>query len=350
MISPIDGKQVRKSMIRVLHVIPGTPGEGFGMIFDKRQAASVRDAGVDVKTFFLTSRVSPSSLWRELCELRREIKEFKPDLIHAHYGTMTAFLCAFGTSTPLVVTYRGSDLNPTRSVSRLRSVGGRVLSQLAALRAVHIICVSRGIKQRLLWRRSLVTIIPTGVNLELFTPQDRNEARSLLGWSPSEQVVLFNAGVSPRVKRLDLAQAAFTCASERRSNLRLVVLNGSVDPKVVPAYMSAADCLLFTSDNEGSPTVVQEALACNLPIVSVEVGDVVERVQGVQPTRIVARDPQILGEALLQVLALERRSNGRENVASVAEDKLAQDVRGVYESVLEKRPFRSTLRVLLRVR
>jgi glycosyltransferase involved in cell wall biosynthesis len=332
-------------MIKVLHVIPATPGEGSGMIFAKRQVASVQDAGVEVNTFFLTSRVSPSSLWREWRELRREIKQFKPDLIHAHYGTMTAFLCAFGTTAPLVVTYRGSDLNPTRSVSHLRSIWGRVLSQLAALRASRIICVSRSLKERLLWRRSLVTVIPTGVNLELFAPSDRNEARSFLGWSPSEQVVLFNVGRSPRVKRLDRAQAAFDIASGRRANLRLVVLNGGTDPKLVPVYLSAADCLLFTSDNEGSPNIVKEALACNLPIVSVEVGDVVERLAGVHPARIVERDPQILGEALLEVLALERRSNGRELVASIAEDKLAQDIKGVYESVLEQRHFRSPLRI-----
>ena len=84
-------------MIKVLHVIPATPGEGAGMIFAKRQIASVRSAEVDVVTFYLTSRVSLSSLWKEWQQLRREIANVKPDLIQAHYGTMTAFLCAVGT-------------------------------------------------------------------------------------------------------------------------------------------------------------------------------------------------------------------------------------------------------------
>jgi len=332
-------------MLRVLQVIPATPGNGFGMIFAKRQASSIQQAGVEIDVFFLTSRVSPTSLWKEWGELRKRIREFKPDLIHAHYGTMTAFLCAFGTATPLVVTYRGSDLNPTRSVSRLRSIWGRVLSQLAALRASAIICVSRGLKQRLFWCRSRVTVIPSGVNLELFSPQQRDEARSTLGWSNTEEVVLFNCGVTPRVKRLDLARSAFDFASQHRPNLRLVVLEGATDPKLVPVYLNASDCLLFTSDNEGSPNIVKEALACNLPIVSVEVGDVVERVAGVHPTKVVSRDPQQLGEALLEILSIAERSNGREIVASISEDKLAQMIKGIYQSVVDNKPFRANLRL-----
>ena len=53
------------------------------------------------------------------------------------------------------------------------------------------------------------------------------------------------------------------------------------EPARVPDLMNAADCLLVTSDAEGSPTMVQEALATNLPVVSVDVGDIAERLEGV---------------------------------------------------------------------
>ncbi|HKE58230.1 MAG TPA: glycosyltransferase [Pyrinomonadaceae bacterium] len=330
-------------MMKVLNVIPATPGEGSGMIFAKRQVASVGSAGVDVVTFYLTSRVSVSSLWREWQQLREEISKTKPDLIHAHYGTMTAFLCAFGTGLPLVITYRGSDLNPTPNVSWLRSVWGRALSQLAALRASKIICVSEGLKDRLLWRRSRVSIIPSGVNLALFFPRNRDEARAALGWSATEKVVLFNAGAASRIKRLDLATAAFEYASQRQPNLRFQVLNGTTNPDQVPVYLSAADCLLFTSDNEGSPNIIKEALACNLPIVTVPVGDVAVRVVGVEPTRIVARDPRLLGEAVLELLALDGRSNGYEMVQIIGEEKLAHEIRALYEAAVQSTPFESNL-------
>ncbi|NJO06276.1 MAG: glycosyltransferase family 4 protein [Chloroflexaceae bacterium] len=85
--------------------------------------------------------------------------------------------------------------------------------------------------------------------------------------------------------------------------------------------MNAADCLLFTSDYEGSPNIVKEAMACNLPIVSVDVGDVVERLKDVQPSRIVQRDPHDLGQAVADILTMGKRSNGRE----IAERELSNE-------------------------
>src|SRR5262249_21309276 len=138
----------------------------------------------------------------------------------------------------------------------------------------------------------------------------RDEARLRLGWGLDERVVLFNAGREPKVKRLDLARAAVEAARRRCGDIRFAVLDGYVDPKEIPTWMNAADCLLFTSDWEGAPTVIQEALACDLPIVSVNVGDVPERLQGVSPSCIVARDPEALGGALADILETRERSNG----------------------------------------
>ena len=55
--------------------------------------------------------------------------------------------------------------------------------------------------------------------------------------------------------------------------------------------MNACDALLFVSMYEGSPNIVKEALACNLPIVSVAVGDVAERLEGVAGCTCRSADP-----------------------------------------------------------
>jgi glycosyltransferase involved in cell wall biosynthesis len=149
------------------------------------------------------------------------------------------------------------------------------------------------------------------VSLERFDIISKKEARGLLEWMDEDRVVLFNAGKGRGGKRLDLAQEAVKVAHTYINNFRFVVLDGNVPPGKVPILMNAADCLLMTSDYEGSPNVVKEAMACNLPVVAVNVGDVPERLRDVQPSRIVTRDPQALGQAIADILKLNCRSNGR---------------------------------------
>src|SRR5215475_124653 len=169
------------SPIRVLAVIPG---DGCGASFDfaRRQVESLKALNVDVRPYFLLSRTSPLAVLREYMQLRRNIRQFRPHLIHAHYGTITSFVCAISTFTPLVITFRGSDMQGDHDYSPLRSWIAQLLSQLSSLRARRIICVSRGLRDRLWCRRKRAVVIPTGVNLRLFHPQSKEHARALLGW------------------------------------------------------------------------------------------------------------------------------------------------------------------------
>ena len=321
--------------IRVLFVIPGE-SDGASMIFVKRQLDAIQKNGVVGRSFFLSSRTSPRQIFNELRLLRKEIIEFKPDLIHAHYGSVTACLSVIASRLPVVVTYRGSDLNPEPGVFWFRTVIGRLLSQLAALRSRAIICVSNPLRERLWWNRGLVTVIPTGVDTMVFYPFDRKKAREQLGWRKEELVVLFNAGRNPRLKGLDMVEAAVDVAKKHCGDIRLFVLNGCVDPKKIPVFMNASDCLVLSSRHEGSPNVVKEALACNLPIVSVNVGDVSERLAGVQPSAIVERDPRKIGRAVAEILKIRERSNGFAAIGELSMDKCTKSIISVYESIIAR--------------
>jgi glycosyltransferase involved in cell wall biosynthesis len=106
----------------------------------------------------------------------------------------------------------------------------------------------------------------------------------------------------------------------------------------MPLYMSASDTLLLTSSHEGSPTVVREALANGLPVVSTDVGDVRERIQGVPGCAVVpSADPQALADALRTVLSQQ----GGERQASpqalgLDEHRLTQQVIDLYQALLER--------------
>jgi glycosyltransferase involved in cell wall biosynthesis len=295
--------------MRVLTVIPGD-GRGPAYVWARRQKESLERAGIEVRPFYLSSRTSPERLGSEWRRYQAVLHEFDPNVVLGHYGAMTGFFCAYGTRRPVVITFHGSDLNPCPSVNRLRLGVGHGLSQLAAQRARRIICVSRQLLGRLRWGRERATVIPMGVDVHRFSPRPRREARDLLHWGHDEPVVLFNAGLDPAVKRLDLAEAAFAIARTRVPDLRLHVMRGDVDPDDVPLHMAAADALLLTSDYEGSPMVIKEAVSSGLPIVSVDVGDVRERLESVSPSRITAREPEALAAGVLELLADGRRSDG----------------------------------------
>jgi glycosyltransferase involved in cell wall biosynthesis len=244
---------------------------------------------------------------------------------------MTAFLAIVSTALPIIITYRGSDLNPNRSRGWLRKAVGTLLSQIAALRVARIICVSNQLKNKLWWRRDRVSVIPTGVDTTIFYPRCSHEARQQLGWGLEERVLLFNAG-DPICKRLDLARAAVQIAESMCGRIRFVALDGNVPPGLIPSMMNAADCLLLTSDWERSPNVVKEAIACNLPVVSVDVGDVRERLHGVRPSKIVPRDATEIGRGVAEMLRLGQRSNGGESMNDLSSEVISQRVVSVYRA------------------
>lgn len=297
----------------------------------KRQMESLRRDGCEIEMFFLRSRTDMAELFRERCRLRTRIAEFRPNLVHANMGTMTAFFCVVSTRLPLIISYRGSDLNPRGPEDTFwRWLFGHVLSQVSALRAASIICVSKGVRSKLWWRLDRAHVMPTGVDPQLFRPMPREEARKRMGWGNGERVVLFSAGVTARNKGIELVLGSMEVARALCGEVRLEIMDGSTDPDDVPWAMNAADCLVFGSYYEGSPNVIKEAVSCNLPVISVEVGDVRERLDGVSPSVIVARDPKAMGAAVAEMLRRPVRSNGHSTIAGISEKAVAEKIMEIY--------------------
>jgi teichuronic acid biosynthesis glycosyltransferase TuaC len=321
--------EVPRCSLRILAVIPGTD-EGSSFVFARRQIDSLKKLGHSIDTFHLRSRTSPVATIREGLRLRRVLAKLQPDLVHAHYGTVTSCLCALCVRAALVITFRGSDLNPASEVATLRAVSGLLLSQLSTFRAQAIICTSKQLKTRLWWRRENAVVIPSGVDLELFKPGGQGVARQELSLPLSEKIVIFNAGTNPILKGLGLAQQAVAIAEKSVGRIRFIQLDGAVSPNRIPLYMNAADCLVLASKAEGSPNVVKEAMACNLPVVGVNVGDSAEQLQGVSASHIVDRDPIAMGEAIAEVLKAGQRSNGRERIERYSQQAVARLISDVY--------------------
>jgi glycosyltransferase involved in cell wall biosynthesis len=284
------------------NMYPTAERPAFG-IFVARQVASLERAGMAVAVETVSGHRGAADYWHARRRIARQVREFRPDLIHAHYG-LTSIPSA-GQGVPFVVTLYGDDING-QSTGRGRITFKSRLSVLATqllnLAAARVLVQSEAMQSRL-WpsARARSDVVPSGIDEDLFSPRPRGEARQHLGL-PSEGWVLgfVNSGGQP-TKRLDLAQAT-AAELERRGHKVTLLVAEKVSAAEMPWYYRASDCLLMTSDLEGSPNCVKEALACGTPIVSVPVGDVPQVVDSAERGRITDRNPAALADAVADLL------------------------------------------------
>ena len=322
--------------IRVLMITSAwpTPGQPRTTHFIKRQADFLRAAGVVVDVFHFDGEQRPSQYARAWVRARRQLDPARYDLVHAQFGQ--SGLLALPKRLPLVVTFRGSDLLGIVSDGNGRYTWkGRVLqgvSRLVARHADAVIVVSEPMK-RCLPPSVLAAVIPSGLDLELFRPLPRDEARRSLNLRLDRRYVLFVGKPTQARKRAALARRAVELL-ERSCPAELITAWG-VPHQDVPLYMNACDALVCTSMQEGSPNVVKEALACDTPVVSVPVGDVPTRLAGIEGCELCADDrPETIAAALARVLRRGQRVRGRATVAGLDEALLTQQVIAIYRSVL----------------
>jgi teichuronic acid biosynthesis glycosyltransferase TuaC len=307
-------------------------------IFVKTQADSLRELGLTIDTLAVRGYARRGAYVRAARELALARSRPDYDVVHAHYGH-AGVLGRLQVRAPLVISYCGDDLLGTPAADGSNTLKSRVEAMLfrqVARVASATITKSAAMEERLPAScRPRNHVIPNGVDLDRFKPIPRLEARRQLGWDPDEPTVLF-AG-DPRIPRKNhpLAVRACELAAASIPGTRLRVASG-LDPAHVPLMMSAADVLLLTSRLEGSPNVVKEAMAAELPVVSTPVGDVEERVDGVDGCYVRPHDAEALGDALVAALRHGRAPGARDAVAGVALEAVARRVIGVYQSVLAR--------------
>ena len=176
--------------------------------------------------------------------------------------------------------------------------------------------------------------ISTGVDLSLFKPCSKQEARKIVGLPIDQKIILFIGNPINPIKRHSLAQQAVSLISDEMPNIKLKVCH-NVSPESMPNYFNAADILIITSAHEGASMTAIEALACNVPIVSVDVGHIRQYVESIDGCSVCADDrPETIASELKRVIKDKKRINGREVVKDMDEALIAKRVIDVYEQVL----------------
>jgi len=286
-----------------------------------QQAEQLRRFGHTVDVVNILGFRSKLNYLKGAVDVLRKTRSTPYDIVHAHYG-FTALPAWFRFHAPLVLTLHGSDL-----------LGGhfeRLCSWVIWRFADAVIVVSEEMRQRVPG-----IVIPCGVDLNQFRPYNRDEARARLGWPLDKYLILFPFDPRRRVKRYDLAKAAVERLTEEGIRAELVTVFG-VENREMPWHYSAADAMLLCSDREGSPTSIKEALACDLPVVATDVGDVREILSGVAGTQVCTHEVNEIARNLRETLDVPRNGRFERRAAMAKYDQAltVEKIIGVYNKVL----------------
>ena len=265
--------------------------------FIVEQANALVEQGCEVEYFGIVGKGIKGYL-KAYKGLVKKIKEFKPDIVHAHYG-LSGLMANLQRSVPVVTTYHGSDIN-LPNVLKLSKIAMR-------LSAFNIFVSQRNVD--IAKPKKNFLLLPCGVNLPEYNEENVIAIKKQLNWQDSKKYILFAGAFDNRVKNAPLAIESVGLLE----NLELVELKGYTREQVT-ALFYAVDAFLMTSFTEGSPQVVKEAMACGCPIVSVDVGDVAERIDGLEGCYIAASNSQDIAEKLNIVLSQNSRTKGRDRI------------------------------------
>jgi len=256
--------------------------------------------------------------------LLRKIKSSNYDLIHAHYG-LSGLISVLQFKFPVVVTFHGSDINNKKT---------NLISSFVSLCSKWRIFVSQKMLERIVIKpKSHFSVIPCGVNVNIFHSMSKREAKSRLDLSNKRRYILFSSGFDNKIKNYPLAKSAVEKLNNKVELLELKNFSRSE----VNLHINACDLLLMTSFSEGSPQVVKEAMACNCPIVSTDVGDVKEVIENTKGCYITSFEPEDVAEKIKLALDFGKRTNGRQRIIDLGLDSntIAKKIFDIYTNILK---------------
>ncbi|MBW1997566.1 MAG: glycosyltransferase [Deltaproteobacteria bacterium] len=317
-----------------------------------------------------------TSIWRHMPEFVHRVKRFREesgvhyDLIHSHYwlsGWAGRHLASLW-GVPQVMMFH--TLGMVKEVTMgSREPQLRIPCERSLTRDSSLIIAPTEREKDLLLRYygaspGNISVIPCGVNLELFRTIEKDFARDYLGFN-GEQIILFVGRIVP-LKGIDRLLLALSCLKPR-DNLRLVVIGGDeqcqaevdrlknlsedlrlkdcvsflglVGQEKLPYFYSAADLCVFPSYYESFGLVALESLACGTPVVATNVGDLENIIlEGKTGYVVHDSDPGSLADKIALLLSLSKARGEaigsiRSSIARYSWDNIAEAILGEYRRI-----------------
>ena len=309
--------------------------------FVTEQGEAIRALGHEVEFFLIRGNYLKARK-----ALMAKIREWKPDIIHAHYG-LSAITAELQSEVPVVTTFHNGETH-----SRLVNL----MSSLFSLRAKHVIYVAPHIREMSYFKARNYSIIPCGVTLEDCFLMDKAEARKKLGWDQNKKYIMFGGAFSDLRKNYPLLKEAVDILNRtpytihHTPDIICIEMKGLSRAECV-LRMNAADVFALPTKNEGSPQALKEAMACNCPIVATDVADIKHLLGDLPGHYILANkkgngawwvgdehSAEDLAELLKQALAFSGRTEGRKRIVelSYTNELVAKQIIKIYEGIIGK--------------
>jgi teichuronic acid biosynthesis glycosyltransferase TuaC len=287
------------------------------------QVEEIRRRGIEVDFFgFPPGRSHYLPATRRLRRLLRREAPF--DLVHAHYG-LAGWCARLAGARPLIVSFHGTDVRHP-AVGRLsRRLIRRIDLSAVVSRALFV--PEHGRPGLPLLHGSAV--LPCGPDLSRFGPMPRAEARERLGLAVDGRYLLFPANPRRPEKRADRAEElAAACGAELLSG-------GGIEPGQMRLWFNAANAVVVTSDYEGFGMVCIEALACDVPVLSTDVGIAPFALSGIEGTLCAPFDLDAWrAVASAHLESPDPRVAGAGRAASLASGRMAERTIEAYRDLL----------------
>jgi len=318
--------------MKVLFVSSGN--SHYGVVpFIRNQGESLAKQGVEVDFYPLEGK-GLSGYLKNIKKLRKHLIHNNYDLLHAHYSLIGMITVLTLTKKPIVLSLMGSDAYGDYNLEGkriLKSYLPMIITQILQPFLNVIIVKSKNI-MKYVYRKKITHLVPNGVNFDRFKPMNREECRQKLGLPLDKKLVLFLANPDDPRKNFQLLEKSIPHLQTKNVE---VINPFPIKNEDFPYYLNACDVFVLTSYNEGSPNVIKEAMACNCPIVSTDVGDVKEVISGTEGCYLVSFDHLSLASNIDKVLKRNRKTKGRNNIPHLNDEKVAEKIISIYQSVLK---------------
>lgn len=294
-------------------------------VFIKDQTDALLASGIDIDFFGIKGKgvIGYLSNYKKFIQ---KLKEFKPDLIHAHYGLSGAFAIIQG-HIPVVITFHNGE-TLTRK--------GNLISSTAALFSSFNIYVARHIYElSYLKRKRKSIILPCGVDLDKITLIPKEQAQQIMNLPAGKKNILFGGPFDNLRKNVSLAREAIALMD--RQDINLIELKNWSREQVY-TLLCGCDLMLLTSKSEGSPQIVKEAMACNCPVVATDIADIRQLLENTDGCYITDFQPDDIAKKISLVLAAEKRANGRDRILELELDNkiIAGKLAEIYTGVINQ--------------
>lgn len=312
--------QNKSKVLIVTNMYPNEENPNQG-IFIKEQVDSIKKLAPDLEVDLLhiKGRDSIFNYLKAIFHVRRLVKEKKYNLIHAHYG-LAGLVSIFQKRVPVICTFHGSDV--------LYVWWQKIISKALACFIKHSIAVSESIAKKLPTTR--VSIIPCGVNISLFKPIDKEESRRKLNLKIRKKYLLFPGNPKREVKNYPLFKKILELL-KKDFQVEEIILNGFKRTEVKYA-LNSADLVLITSKSEASNMVLKEALACNTPVVSIDVGDAAKQLKDLKNCEVTSSNPEDVYRAVYRIFKKEKiEYSYREKISYLSSKYVAKRIIELYK-------------------